>query len=194
MELNAVSPSSCRDPSLEPETVREWIRNTPGLELYEHYLENILRKKAHTLPAEQEQLLAAAGEMAQAPRNIFTMFNNADLKFPEVKNDAGEMVELTHGRYIQFLESPNREVRKGAFDALYKTYTAWKNTLGATYNSALKRSSISPEHASTIRLWKLLCMRKCGSRVYRNLINSVHDHLAPHVPLCAFAQEAPRPG
>jgi oligoendopeptidase F len=179
VELNAVQSFFVPEIlSLEPETVREWIRNTPGLELYEHYLENILRKKAHTLPAEQEQLLAAAGEMAQAPRNIFTMFNNADLKFPEVKNDAGEMVELTHGRYIQFLESPNREVRKGAFDALYKTYTAWKNTLGATYNSALKKELyFARARKYNSSLEAALHEDNVDPEVYRNLINSVHDHL-----------------
>nr|NLJ02216.1 oligoendopeptidase F [Bacillota bacterium] len=127
---------------------------------------------------EQEQLLAAAGEMAQAPRNIFTMFNNADLKFPEVKNDAGEMVELTHGRYIQFLESPNREVRKGAFDALYKTYTAWKNTLGATYNSALKKELyFARARKYNSSLEAALHEDNVDPEVYRNLINSVHDHL-----------------
>ena len=125
--------------SLDPNTIRGWIGQVPGLKLYGHYLEDILRMKAHTLPAEQEQLLAAAGEIAQAPSNIFRMFNNADLKFPEVKNDAGDMVELTHGRYGQLLESQQREVRKGAFDALYETYTAWKNTLGATFIASTKK-------------------------------------------------------
>ncbi len=164
--------------NLNPDTVRKWVKNTAGLKLYEHYLENILRKKAHTLPAEQEQLLAAAGEMAQAPRNIFTMFNNADLKFPEVKNDAGETVELTHGRYIQLLESQNREVRKGAFDALYSTYTAWKNTLGATYNSALKKELyFAKVRKYNSSLEAALHEDNVDPEVYVNLVDSIHDHL-----------------
>src|SRR5690554_4198783 len=67
--------------ALDADLVRGWIRKIPGLALYEHELDDILRMQAHTLPAEQEELLAAAGEMANAPSNIFRMFNNADLTF-----------------------------------------------------------------------------------------------------------------
>ncbi len=164
--------------SLDPDAVQDWIKNEPGLKLYEHHLEDILRKKAHTLPAEQEQLLAAAGEMAQAPRSIFGMFNDADLKFPDVQNDAGEMVELTHGRYGQLLESQNRDVRQGAFDALYATYTAWKNTLGATFTSAVKKErffSKAREYESSLAA--ALHEDNVNPEVYTNLIDSIHDHL-----------------
>lgn len=164
--------------SLEPEMVKKWIEEIPALKVYEHYLENILRKKAHTLPAELEELLASAGEMAQAPRNIFNMFNDADLKFPEVKNDAGEMVELTHGRYGQLLESQNRDVRQGAFEALYNTYTAWKNTLGETYTAAVKKErffSKARKYGSSLEA--ALHEDNVEPQVYTNLITSIHDHL-----------------
>ena len=68
---------------------------------------------------------------APAPGTIFGMLNNADMKFPKVKNEKGEEVELTQGRYIQFLESKDREVRKNAFEAMYDTYGKLKNTIGA---------------------------------------------------------------
>ncbi|HBG01723.1 MAG TPA: oligoendopeptidase F [Firmicutes bacterium] len=164
--------------SLDPNSVRGWIGQVPGLELYEHYLEDILRMKAHTLPAEQEQLLAAAGEIAQAPSNIFRMFNNADLKFPEVKNDAGDMVELTHGRYGQLLESQQREVRKGAFEALYETYTAWRNTLGATFIASTKKElyfARARKYASSLEA--ALYRDNVEPEVYTNLVDSIHDHL-----------------
>lgn len=164
--------------SLDPDTVRGWIEEVPGLKLYEHHLENIMRMKAHTLPAEQEELLAAAGEMAQAPRNIFRMFNNADLKFPQVKNDAGEMVELTHGRYIQLLESENPEVREGAFKAMYETYSAWKNTLSATYIAAVKKElyfAKARKYGSSLEA--ALFQDNVAPEVYDNLISSIHDHL-----------------
>lgn len=164
--------------SLDPDVVRTWIRQVPGLELYEHHLEDILRKKAHTLPAELEQLLAAAGEMAQAPRNIFNMFNDADLKFPQVKNDAGKMVELTHGRYGQLLESQKRDVRRGAFEALYDTYTTWKNTLGATFSAAVKKElffSRARKYASSLEA--ALHEDNVSPEVYTNLVSSIHDHL-----------------
>lgn len=164
--------------SLETSVVKQWISETPGLSLYEHYLEDILRRKEHTLPAEQEQLLASAGELAQAPRNIFGMFNNADLKFPQVKNDAGEDVELTHGRYGQLLESQNRDVRRGAFDALYATYTAWKNTLGETFTSAVKKERFfSKARRYESSLQAALHEDNVDPEVYTNLIDSIHDHL-----------------
>ncbi|NMA61202.1 MAG: oligoendopeptidase F [Firmicutes bacterium] len=164
--------------SLEPQQVLGWVDQIPELELYRHYLENILRMKAHTLPAEQEQLLAAAGELAQIPGNIFTMFNNADLEFPQVKNDAGEMVELTHGRYIQLLESQKQEVRKGAFEAMYETYSSWKNTLGATYVGAVKKELyFAKARKYDSSLEAALDQDNIKPEVYMNLIDSIHDHL-----------------
>jgi oligoendopeptidase F len=164
--------------SLDEETVRGWIEEVPGLKLYEHHLENILRMKAHTLPAEQEQLLAEAGEMAQAPSNIFRMFNNADLKFPEVENDDGEMVELTHGRYGQLLESQKREVRQGAFEALYKTYTSWKNTLATTFVASMKKELFfARARKYNSSLEAALFEDNVDPEVYTNLVASVHDHL-----------------
>ena len=111
--------------SLEEEVVWQWVDEEPELGIYRHLLHNILRMKAHTLPVEQEKLLAEAGEMAAAPGTIFNMFNDADLKFPEITDEDGNKVELTHGRYIQFLESADRRVREEAFTALY-THEKWK--------------------------------------------------------------------
>jgi len=164
--------------SLDPDVVRGWLEQVPGLALYRHYLEDVLRNKPHILPAEQEELLAAAGEMANAPGNIFRMFNNADLRFPEIKNEAGEMVELSHGRYIKFLESQDRSVREAAFKAMYETYSAWKNTLGATYISAVKKElyfSRARKHGSSLEA--ALFEDNVDPDVYTNLIKTVHDHL-----------------
>lgn len=164
--------------SLDADTVRGWIKEVSGLQLYEHHLENILRMKAHTLSAEQEQLLAEAGEIAQAPSNIFRMFNNADLKFPEVKNDDGEMVELTHGRYGQLLESQKREVRQGAFEALYETYTSWKNTLATTFVASMKKELFfSRARKYNSSLEAALYEDNVDPEVYTNLVESIHHHL-----------------
>ena len=164
--------------ALDPQVVKGWVEQIPELGVYKHFLENILRMKAHTLPTEQQQLLAAAGEIAQTPGNIFRMFNNADLKFPQVKNDAGELVELTHGRYIQLLESQKQEVRKGVFEAMYETYGAWKNTLGATYIGAVKKElyfARARQYNSSLEA--ALDVDNINPEVYTNLIDSIHDHL-----------------
>lgn len=164
--------------SLDPEVVRGWIEEIPELAVYRHYLEDLLRMKPHVLPAEQEELLAAAGELAGAPGNIFRMFNNADLRFPEIPNEEGEMVELSHGRYIKFLESQDPKVREAAFKAMYETYSAWKNTLGATYTAAVKKElyfSRARKYKSSLEA--ALFTDNVDPEVYTNLIQTVHEHL-----------------
>jgi oligoendopeptidase F len=111
----------------------------PGLALYKQALDEITRMRAHVLSAVEEQLLAQAGEIAGAPQNIFSMLNNADLKFPNIKDENGEEVELTKGNYVLFLESQERRVRQEAFNALYSTYGASKNTIAASFNGSVKK-------------------------------------------------------
>jgi len=164
--------------SLDSAVVWEWVEAEPELEAYRHFLHNILRRKAHTLSAEQEELLAGAGELGSAPGVIFGMFNDADLKFPEITNEEGEKVELTHGRYIQFLESRDRRVREEAFTALYTTYEKWKNTLGAMYTSELKQARF---FAKTRRynsaLEAALDSDNVQPEVYHNLIQAIEGNL-----------------
>src|SRR5690606_27855795 len=94
---------------LSQEQLDEYL-SSQELSLYRHYLDNIVRNKPHTLSPQEEAILAAAGEMAQAPNNVFGMFNNADLKFPFIKDENGQEVEVTHGRYIRLMESKDRRV------------------------------------------------------------------------------------
>ena len=106
--------------------------------MYEHNLEDILRMKAHTLLPSRSNSWLPLGRWLRTWEHL-PHVQQRDLRFPEIKNEKGEMVELTHGRYIQFLESPNPEVREAAFKAMYETYSEWKNTLGATYVAAVKK-------------------------------------------------------
>ncbi|NLL87596.1 MAG: oligoendopeptidase F [Firmicutes bacterium] len=164
--------------ALPAATVREWVEQTPGLKTYGHYLDNILRMKPHTLPTEQEELLARASEMAQATSQIFRMFNNADLRFPTIKDENGNEVELTHGRYLRFMESRDRDVRKSAFKALYSTYEQWKNTLAATYASAVKRALFfarARKYESSLEA--ALDLDNVQPDVYHSLIKAVHEGL-----------------
>lgn len=108
---------------------------------YRFHLEELLRRKIHTLTASEERLLAMAGEMAASPRNIFSMMNNADLRFGTIRNERGEFVELTKGNYVSFMESPNRSVRQDAYNGLYDAYKALQNTIGTTLISAFKKDA-----------------------------------------------------
>ncbi len=158
--------------------VSTWIEETPELAVYRHFLLNILRKAPHTLTQAEERLLALAGEVTQAPSTIYRMFNDADLTFPDIVDEKGNVVELTHGKYIQFLMNQDQGVRKRAFQAVYATYGKWKNTLSSTYSSAVKQSLFYAKarnfHSS---LEASLNEDKVPVSVYTNLIQTVTDHL-----------------
>lgn len=124
--------------SLSDETVWSFFDAEPDLELYRHFIEQILSQRAHILPAEQEALLAGAGEIFGSSADIFSVMNNADLKFPVVQNENGENVQLTHGVYGQLMESTDRNVRQEAFKALYTVYQQFKNTLATTLSTHVK--------------------------------------------------------
>jgi oligoendopeptidase F len=116
----------------------EFRKANSKMELYDQALDDILRKREHVLSPEEEKLLAEVGELAEAPSTIFGMANNADLKFPSIKDEKDQDVELTKGNFIQFMESSNQRVRKDAFQTLYATYQKQINTWAATLNSSVK--------------------------------------------------------
>ncbi|WP_018132614.1 oligoendopeptidase F [Effusibacillus pohliae] len=164
--------------SIPPETLEQFMAEEPELQLYQFALQEILRTKEHVLSPAEEQLLAAVGELAHAPGTIFGMLNNADIKFPTIRDENGEEVELTKGRYIQFLESKDRRVRKDAFEALYATYRQQKNTLAAILNASVKKDVFyakvrkyeSARHAA-------MDADNIPVEVYDNLIRTVREYL-----------------
>jgi len=147
-------------------------------DIFRHFLDNITRQRPHILSAREEQIVALTGDMSEAISNIFSMLNNADMKFPEIEDEKGVWQELTHGRYILFMKSSNRRVRKDAFAALYHTYDKLKNTLAATLNASIKkdiyysrvRKYNSPLEAS-------LDQDNVPLSVYENLITTARDNV-----------------
>ncbi|GAB6926423.1 oligoendopeptidase F [Paenibacillus sp. JCM 10914] len=149
-----------------------------ALQDYKFTLTEMKREKAHILSKTEEALLAQVGNLSSAPQTIFGMLNNADMKFPKIKNEEGKEVELTHGNYIQFLESSNREVRERAFKAVYETYGKQKNTLAATLSANVNKNMFY----SRVRKYpSVLDMSLYGDNipkdVYTNLIDTVHESL-----------------
>ncbi len=155
-----------------------FITENKELKQYAFLLEEIIRKKAHTLNADMEEVIAGTGEMAESPSNIFSMFNNADIKFPSIEDENGETVEITHGRYGSFLESASERVRRDAFKNLYSTYAKFKNTLASIYSANVKKDAY---FAKVRKYPSTMAMKLFGSNipleVYTNLISSVHDNL-----------------
>ncbi len=164
--------------SIPEETLNAFIASNQELKAYEFAIKEIIRQKPHTLSTEMEELIAGTGEMADAPDSIFSMFNNADLKFPEIENEDGEMVELTHGRYVAFLESSDRRVRRDAFQALYATYKKFKNTLAATFGANIKQEAFYAKvRKYPSSMAKELDKSNVPLEVYTNLIEVVHENL-----------------
>lgn len=163
--------------SLPSEKLEQLVAD-PELAFYKRTLEELIRQKQHVLGKAEEALMAQVGNLAQAPGTIFGMLNNADLKFPKVKNEQGEEVELTHGRYIQFLESRNRDVRREAFKTMYDTYAKQKNTLAATLAANVNKNLF---YAKVRKYPSALEMSLFGDNikkeVYTNLIDTIHEHL-----------------
>ena len=148
------------------------------LRLYEQALAEINRQRPHVLPAEQEALLAEASEVLRVPADTYGMLNNADLEFPVIKDENGEEVEITHGRFISFLESRDRRVRRDAFQAVYKTYEKFRNTFASTLSGNIKKNNF----LARIRRYSsareaALAKNNIPENVYENLLAVVNDHL-----------------
>ncbi len=160
------------------EELNIFIQEEPKLKKYHHFLLELIRQRDHVLSIEEENIIAQAGEITQAASNIFTMLNNADIKFPLIKDENGEEVELTKGNYSTFIESKDRRVRKDAFKALFSTYKSLKNTIAATYTANLKQelfyANIKKYPSS---LAASLFSSNIPTTVYDNLIDTIHQHL-----------------
>lgn len=154
------------------------IERHEDFQLYDHFFDNILRQKAHTLSPTEEHLLAQAAELGGAPQNIFTMLNDADIRFGEITDADGETVPLTKGRYVTFLENSDRRVRKEAFTSLYNTYFSQKNTLAATYAASVKSDVFFAKARNYSSARKMaLADDNIPLSVYDNLIDTVHQYL-----------------
>ena len=158
--------------------LERFMSEEPGLELYRIFLDNIRRMRDHTLSASEERIMAMAGEIGHAVPAIFTMLNNADLKFPSIVDADGNTVEVTHGRYIRFMQSRDRRVRKDAFDALYSSYRALINTIAATYSASVKADSFNARvRGYSSAREAALDENNIPVDVYDNLVSAVRSRL-----------------
>jgi len=173
--LSFVEPEILAIPEKE---LQSFLQQNDDLKLYEHYLSDLMRMKEHVLDSDKEKMLAEVGELANAPADIFKMLDNADIRFPTIKDEQGEEVELTKGRYIGFMESYDREVRKSAFKALYSTYSSLVNTLSATISANIKRDIFyKNQRKFKSSLEASLFADNVPVSVYDELIKAVHDRL-----------------
>jgi oligoendopeptidase F len=160
------------------EKLQSFLNENENLRFYDKLLDEIVRMKPHVLSPQEEQLLAMSGELSQAPASIFNMLNNADIKFPSIKDEKGNLVELTKGRYVSFMESSDRKVRKEVFDALYSSYISQKNTLAATLSAQVKANIFSAKARKYDSAREAaLFPDDVPVSVYDNLIKAVGDNM-----------------
>jgi oligoendopeptidase F len=163
---------------ISDEELTRMMGETPELKEYERSLQEIRRFKEHTLSAPEERLLAKMGEVAAGPSNTFSMFNDADIHFPSVRDVEGNRIPITNGNFILLQGSRDRSLRKQVFEAYYHTYAQWGNTVAAMYANQVKMNHFFAEASkySSPRAM-FLDSGNIPESVYDNLIEAVHKYL-----------------
>ena len=164
--------------AIPEEALEGFYKAAPGLERYRRYLNNERRRKAHTLSAAEERLLAAAGEMANAPDTVFGAFLNADMRYPDAVDSEGKPHALSQSTFVPLEESSDRALRKSAYENLYNTLGGMRNTAAGLLDAQNKQQKF------------FATARKYGSAreaamdrtnvpvsVYDNLIEAVHQNM-----------------
>ena len=163
--------------AMDSEKLENYIK-TEKLSHYKKYVDDILRLKPHTLNEREEELLAAVSDLSGVPENIYDMLSFADLQFPEIEDEKGEKIRVTHANFSLFLKSKDARVRKDAFEAMYSVYNQYKNTFASTLYGGIKSEIF---YAKTRKyesaLQGSLFQDNVSVDVYNNLIDAVHENL-----------------
>ena len=164
--------------SISDETLDKFYADCPKLERFRRYLTDMRRKKEHILSPAEEKLLAAAGEMARAPQSIYNVFANADMTFPDAVDAQGNTLPLAQGNFVSYEESPDRVLRKSAYENLYHSFAGFKNTAAATLNAQVKKLKFFADARKYPSSFEAsLDDTNVPTSVYLNLIEAVHQNL-----------------
>ncbi len=163
---------------IDKETIERFMAEEPDLVIYRKAIDDILKERPYILSDLEENLLAQASEVLSASSNTFGMLNNADLIFPTIEDENGNPVEITHGRYIKFLQSSKQSVRRAAFEGVYQTYAQFRNTLASTLSATVKKHHLLAKvhHYDSAR-HAALSANDIPEAVYDNLIAAIHDNI-----------------
>ena len=164
--------------AITEEQYQNFLAEEPKLQPYKHFFDKLLQNKEHVLSQREEELLAGAGEIFGAASETFAILDNADIVFPFVKDEDGNEVQLSHGVYMRLVESKNREVRRGAYEALYSTYEQYQHTYAKTLQTNVKVQN----YRAKVRNYKsareaALAANFVPEIVYDNLVSAVRKHL-----------------
>jgi len=164
--------------AITEEQYQDFLAEEPKLQPYKHFFDKLLQNKEHVLSQREEELLAGAGEIFGAASETFAILDNADIVFPFVQDEDGNEVQLSHGVYMRLVESKNREVRRGAYEALYSTYEQYQHTYAKTLQTNVKVQN----YRAKVRNYKsareaALAANFVPESVYDNLVSAVRKHL-----------------
>lgn len=181
LSIEAMSATSFIAPeilSIDEHKLKAMIDEKEELKIYGQYLENLMRFKPHVLSPEEEKILAETEILGESISDIFSMLNDADLRFPVVKDEDGSEVELTHGNFISFMQSKDRSVRKAAFNGMYDTYKKYINTFASTMSGNVKKDIFyTNTRKFNSSLEASLFDDNVDVSVYNNLIDTIHKRL-----------------
>ena len=162
----------------DTDLLEQYIKKKPALALYRGQIQEIQRRKAHSLSSEMEKLVAMTGEMAQVPDQVFSIISNADMVYPQITDENGETVRLSHGNFVPLEESADRRVRKDAFENFYSVYKQFANTLAGLYNGQVKQQIFyakARNYPSTLEA--AVDANNVPSKVYYNLVETVNKNM-----------------
>lgn len=164
--------------AIDEDTIKAFQAEESGLDVYAHLINELLRNRPHVLSHEEENLLAKMSELFSVTDNTFTMLNNADIRFGSIKDETGKDTVLTHGNYMRFMQSKDRNIRENAYTHMYDAYEKQKNTLATLYNYNTKQDVIFSKirkHDSSLEA--ALFSDNVPTSVYDNLVSEVHAAL-----------------
>ncbi|GAB2023838.1 oligoendopeptidase F [Pseudolactococcus yaeyamensis] len=165
--------------TLSQEIFAQFVIDQPKLQTYGHFFEQLFDRKAHVLSSAEEALLAGASEIFSAGAETFEILDNADIVFPTITDAQGHEVQLSHGNYISFMESSNRDIRKAAYQALYSIYEQYQHTYAKTLQTNVKVHNFTAKtrHYQSARE-AALSSNHIPEAVYDTLVQAVNDHLS----------------
>ncbi len=166
--------------SIPDETIKRFMDDEKNLQIYSHFLGNIIRVKKYTLSSNEERLMALAGEVRSAANDIFGVWDNADIIFPFIKDENDQDIQLTNALYGKYQQSSDRSLRKDSYVGLYKPYLEHRNMLASTYSSIVKSHIFNARargYSSTLAA--ALDANAIPTRVYHTLIKTTNENLAP---------------
>ncbi|MDQ0351785.1 oligoendopeptidase F [Alkalibacillus filiformis] len=165
--------------AMEDEQIEKFIQEKDELKHYEKTLKDIMKSRPHVLSEKEEALLAEVSEVTSTPGNAFSMLNNADIDFPTIKDENEEEVQLSHGRYREFLDSKDRTVRQQAFEKMYETFGQYKNTFSATLSGQVKKANFFAKARNYNSAREAaLDKNNIPEKVYDNLVDAVNERLS----------------